>query len=130
MVLFRSALSRGDGVHDHDAATLLQVANTLDRESLPSRGAVLVPRAEQFDCGSKLRIAVVGKHLDLDTIDCGQIDGDRKDRGRRHPGLRPRRTARRHRCPLVPHRGHIDLDGTVAINRGGRRNSPWARHPG
>src|SRR4051794_13572489 len=60
--------TRGDGIHDHDTTALLQIADTLDRESLPRRGTVLVPRAEQLDRGGKSWIAVVGKYLDLDAI--------------------------------------------------------------
>ena len=109
--------SRGDGVHDHDTAALLQIANALDGERLPGLHAVLVARAEQFDRRRQARVAVVGEHLDLDRIGRGQFDGDRQAGGRRRPCLRPGRTACGRGCILFAQRGHVDLDGTVPIDK-------------
>ena len=46
---------RGNRVHGHHAAALLKITDTLDGESLPSLGTVLIAGTDQFDSGSQAR---------------------------------------------------------------------------
>ncbi len=118
MVLFRSARRVVTVSTTTSATSLLQVADTLDRERLPGCGAVLVRRAEQLDGCREAGVAVVSKYLNLDAINVGQIDRDGEGGCRCLPSRMLCPAAHAARGFPILQCGDVDLDGAIAIHEG------------